>query len=279
VAEHPGPPEGLIGEAPGAMTIEFLAGKQPKRRAPSPLVDVERKLILFWMHRCGSTASQLWFFQMAGLGRRMAGKGASELAKAWYAEHENLYRDLEPYYADPSFLKVAVIRNPLERAVSAFSVVTDTISGSQWRAVERSIANPDPDRRLTFLEFLDFLELNDLAAANYHWRLQTAQDWYDRALPDVQFVRVESLQDDLARMSARLGLRKEKVRPSSATTKIERNLRGLDVKTMTRADLARVFGRDRRGVIRFPDYSHFLDAGTTARLKSLYARDFDVLGY
>jgi hypothetical protein len=258
--------------------IEFIPSAQPKRRAPSPLVSVEKKLILFWMHRCGSTASQLWFFR-AALGRRMKGKGASELAKTWYAEHEELYRDLRAFYADPSFLKIAVIRNPFSRAVSAFSVVTDTISGSQWRAVSRSIRNPDPDRRLTFLEFVEFLEQTDLATANYHWRLQTAQDWYDLGLADIQFVRLESLQADLDRMSGRLGMAAETIRRASATSRVETDLSGIDVKALTRAEMARIFGRDHRGVIRFPDYSHFLDDSVRARLKKLYARDFAVLDY
>jgi hypothetical protein len=260
------------------MAIEFIPGAQPKRRAPSPLVSVEKKLILFWMHRCGSTASQLWFFR-AAMGRKMKGRGASELAKVWYAEHEELYRDLRSFYADPSFLKIAVVRNPFSRAVSAFSVVTDTISGSQWRAVSRSIRHPDPDRRLTFLEFLEFLEQTDLATANYHWRLQTAQDWNDLGLADTQFVRLESLQADLDRMSHRLGIAAEPMRRASATSKVERDLTGIDVKTLTRSDMARIFGRDQRGVIRFPEYSHFLDDNVRARLKKLYARDFAILGY
>lgn len=209
----------------------------------------------------------------------MKGKGASELAKSWYAEHEEQYRDLRPFYADPSFLKIAVVRNPFSRAVSAFSVVTDTISGSQWRAVSRSIRDPDPERRLTFCEFLEFLEQTDLATANYHWRLQTAQDWYDLGISDVQFVKLESLQSDLDRISQRLGIAAEPMRRASATTKVERDLSGIDVKTLTRAGMARIFGRDHRGVIRFPDYAHFLDDDARIRLKKLYARDFDVLGY
>jgi len=261
------------------MTIEFLPESQSKRRAPAPLVDTKKKLILFWMHRCGSTASQLWFFRAVGMGWRMKCKGASVLAKEWYAKHAEQYRNLTPFYADPSFLKVAVVRNPFSRAVSAFSVVTDTISGSQWQAVSRSIRDPDPERRLTFLEFLDFLEQTDLATANYHWRLQTAQDWYDRALSGVQFVRLESLQADLDAISKRLGVSAEPIRRASATTKVEKDLSGVDVKTLTRADMARLFGRDRRGVIQFPAYDHFLDAAVRERLKRLYARDFEVLGY
>jgi hypothetical protein len=229
--------------------------------------------------RCGSTRGQLWFFQAAGWKDRMAGKGASQIAPLWYAEHTEVYEDLRPYYEDPSFLKIAVVRNPLTRAVSSYSVVTDSISGSQWRAASQSLKEPDPERRLTFVEFIDFLESIDLATGNYHWRLQTAQDWYDMKLPDVQFVRMESLQEDLDRMCKLLGQPRIPMKRSSATTKVPEDLSGVDVASLTRAELGRVFGRDRRGVIQFPDYGYFLTKETSERLKRLYARDMDVLGY
>ena len=259
--------------------MEFLPDAQPKRRSPQPLVDPSNKMMLFWMHRCGSTTAQLWFFQIAGWKNRMAGKGASQLSPLWYEEHAEIYRDLAPYYDDPAYMKIAVVRDPLSRAVSAFSVVTDTISGAQWRAVSRSLANPNPETRLTFNEFLDFLEQNDVRKANYHWRMQTASDWYEQKLAGVQIVKLESLQEGLDRLAVRLGQRPISMKRSSATTKIERDLSRIDVTTLNRKQLAEIFGRDRRGVIQFPDYRRFLNAETKARIAKIYARDFDVLGY
>jgi hypothetical protein len=259
--------------------VRFLPGKQPKRDAPKPLVDPANKLILFWMHRCGSTTGQLWFFNMAGWEKRMRGKGASQLSPEWYAEHAEAYEHLAEHYRDPSFLKVAVVRDPLERAVSAYTVVTDTKSGSQWRAASRSIAEPDDMRRLSFNEFLDFLETEDLATANYHWRLQTAQDCFDLALPDVQLARLETLQEDLDRLAKRMGKKPVSMRLNSAQTKVDDKLKDVDITSLVRSDFERLFGLDKRGIIRFPHYSRFLTEKTIPRLAKLYARDFEVLGY
>ncbi|MGA9794665.1 MAG: sulfotransferase family 2 domain-containing protein [Rhizomicrobium sp.] len=261
------------------MAVQFIANAQPRRRNPAPLVDPVSKTMLFWMHRCGSTTAQLWFFEIAGWKSRMAGKGASHLSPLWYEEHADLYRDLASCYDDPSFLKIAAVRNPLSRTVSAYSVVTDTVSGAQWRAVSRSIRDPDPEKRLTFNEFLDFLEQNDVRKANYHWRMQTASDWFERKLPGVMLVKLESLQQDLDRLAVRLGKRPIAMKRSSATTKTSRDIGNIDITNLNRADFARLFGRDRRGVIQFPDYRHFLNAETTARIAKIYARDFEVLGY
>ncbi len=261
------------------MSVRFLANKQPERGAPKPLLDPVNRIILFWMHRCGSTTGQLWFFNVAGWEKRMKGKGASQLAPEWYEEHKTAYEHLQDYYRDPAFTKIAVVRDPLERAVSAYTVVTDTKSGSQWRAAQRSIAEPDDERRLTFNEFLDFLETEDLAATNYHWRLQTAQDCFDLALPDVHLAKVETLQEDLDRLARRMGKKPVAMRMNSAQTKVDDTPRGLDVTSLTRADFLKAFGVDKRGVIRFPHYTRFLTEQTVPRLARLYARDFEVLGY
>jgi hypothetical protein len=259
--------------------VQFLRGRQPERAAPKPLVDPVNKIILFWMHRCGSTTGQLWFFHVAGWEKRMKGKGASQLAPEWYAEHAEAYERLDEHYRDPSFLKIAVVRNPLSRAVSAFSVVTDTISGSQWRAVSRSIAEPDGERRISFEEFLDFLEGENLATANYHWRLQSAQDCFDLALPDIELARLETLQQDLDRLCGKMGKRPVAMRMNSAQTKVDDRLLDVDISRMVRSDFARAFGRDKRGVIRFPDFSRFLNERTIPRIARLYAKDFETLGY
>src|ERR1700684_329649 len=190
-----------------------FVGNQQVYGPPRPLIDPASKLILFWTHRCGSTSAQRWFFELAGWKHRMPrmaarlffraignrerarSYGVGELAGLWYEAHKDIYADLNACYRDPSFLKIAVVRHPLPRAVSAFASVIGSKSGLQWRAVARSMEQPDDERRLSFVEFLDFLETIDLATANYHWRLQTAQDWRD--LAGVQLVRLERLRPEL----------------------------------------------------------------------------------
>ena len=261
------------------MGTVLLPDRQPIRAAPRPLVDPQSKLILFWMHRCGSTTGQLWFFNIAGWKDRMRGRRASELAAMWYAEHAEVYQNLHEFYGDPSFLKLAIVRHPLLRAVSSFTVVTDTISGAQWRAVAKSLRFPDDERRLSFLEFLDFLESIDLSSANYHWRLQTAQDWYDVPIPDIQIVRLESIQERLDQVCRQLGKRSLELRTNSAQSVSPTRIPPAEIVNFTRADFARAFGRDMRGVICFPEYSSFLNSDTIGRLVRLYERDFIRLQY
>jgi Sulfotransferase family len=257
--------------------VVLLPNSQPVHPPPRPLVDPESRLILFWMHRCGSTTAQRWFFELAGWGNRMQGVGTGELAAAWYREHAAAYENLPAHYRDPSFLKVAVVRHPLSRAVSSFTVITDTKSGLQWRAVVASLAAPDDERRLTFLEFLDFLEGIDLATANYHWRLQSAQDW--PGLPGTQLVRLESIQSGLDEVCRRLGKRPLPLKINSPQTKRATDIAKQEIVNFTRADFARTLGHDRRGIICFPTYTKFLTAETVDRLTKLYERDFAVLHY
>jgi hypothetical protein len=108
--------------------------------------------------------------------------------------------------------------------------------------------------------------------------LQTAQDCFEQALPDLKLARVESLQEDLDALCRLIGKRPIAMRMNSAQTKV-RAADGRDVPALVRSDFARLFGRDRRGVICFPDFSRFLDRRTVPRIARLYARDFEVLGY
>lgn len=275
--------------------IRLIPGAQLQYPAPKPLVDPKNKLILFWSHRCGSTSAQRWFFELAGWKHRMPrlaarlffrmtgnpqrarGLGVGELAQLWYAAHDDIYADLNAVYRDPSYLKIAVVRHPLPRAVSAFSTVIGSKSGLQWQAVARSLLAPDNERRVSFREFVDFLEAIDLATANYHWRLQTAQDWPQ--VDDVQLVRVEQLKPALDRMCLLLGRKPIRVWNHSAQTKLSMAVSDEQILSYTRADLARVFGFDRRGLIRLPPYASFLTDAVAARLCRVYASDFTRLGY
>jgi hypothetical protein len=261
------------------MTVAFRTDRQPPLPPPRPLVDTHNKLILFWMHRCGSTTAQRWFFEIAGWKERMSGRGAGELSAMWHAEHAEAYENLQQLYRDRSFLKVAVVRHPLIRAVSAFTVVTDTKSGAQWKAVTSSLETPDPERRLSFLEFLDFLERENLEAANYHWRLQTAQDWQELPPADVQMVRLEAIQAGLDNVCRLLGKKHVPLRINSAQSTCRTEIPSAEIVNFTRKDFAGAFGFDKRGIVRFPEYSKFLSPETIQRLATLYDRDFAQLGY
>lgn len=261
------------------MNSHFLPNRQPPRKAPAPLIDPVNKLVLFWMHRCGSTTGQLWFFEIAGWADRMRGRSASELASMWFAEHREVYTNREQYYRDSSFLKIAIVRHPLLRAVSSFAVVIDTKSSAQWRAIARSVRNPDSNRRLSFSEFIAFLESTNLATANYHWRLQTAQDWYEYPIPDTQLVRLEAIQAGLDEACRKLGRRPIPLQVNSAQSKIDADISRFDLMNFKRDDFAREFGHDRRGIIRFPPYACFLRPDPVRRLAKLYERDLATLRY
>lgn len=261
------------------MTAAMLPDRHIAHPPPRPLVDPQSKFILFWMHRCGSTTGQRWFFEIAGWKDRMRGRGAGELSSMWYAEHPEAYENRQEYYRDPSFIKLAIVRHPLIRAVSSFTVVTDTKSGAQWKAVAGSLKAPDHERRLTFLEFLDFLESENLETANYHWRLQTAQEWYDFPVSDVHLVRLESIQPGLDNICRMLGKKPLPLRINSAQSTCRTNISQSDIVNFTRKDFARAFGHDTRGIIRFPEHSKFLTADTIQRLITLYQRDFTRLAY
>jgi hypothetical protein len=251
---------------------------QPVYPPPEPLIDPDRKVLLFWTHRCASTTAQDWFLRLSGWRERHKELSVSKIVPLWKEENREAYDNLDRAFQDESYLKIAVVRNPLSRIVSSFSVVIDTATGTQWKAIARSLDKPDDDRRINLLEFLDVLEQIDLKTANYHWRLQSAQYWHERNLANVEIARVESLASDFARIDQKLGAN-IKLKTYSATGRTAFDGNPEDLLTMTRPDFERVFGRDKRGRIQFPDYKLFLAPIVRERVISIYRDDFRALGY
>jgi len=170
-----------------------------------PLVDPDRRLVVFWTPRCGSTTLLTWFFHAIGLGDELRSRSAHTLRVAWQREHGPDAAELAELYRRPDVRTVVVCRDPIERAVSSYYLAL-TSTSSQWNAIREARPELDETRRLSFDGFLDYLESVDLETCDLHWRLQSAQDWHRLGLDVDRFVRTESLAEDLEALGRDTGL-------------------------------------------------------------------------
>lgn len=254
-------------------------------RAPDdhPMVDRERGLVFFWTPRCGSTTFLIWFFHLIGWGKRLASASAHQLRAEWYSEHESLLGDESLVYRDPGLRRFVIARDPYSRAVSSHYLILTSQPAKQWRSVELALPAADEERRLSWYEWLDFLEQEDLETCNVHWRLQSAKRWWELRA-EVELLRTETLDGQLTALGEDLGVPDLPLRRASSTPRYEGSLDGVDVRTLARPALAKLMGREARpgkadGKLRFPSSSAFLDSESTARLTRLYARDLEALEY
>lgn len=119
--------------------------------------------------------------------------------------------------ADPAYLKVALLRDPVDRLLSAYFekfVVNRTMpanaphTGTVVRPVQaaQGLAAPDYDRGITFRDFVEFVTAQDPARLDPHWRPQhlylQGMSW-DRLYP---LARLDAMIDMLEERSGRSGL-------------------------------------------------------------------------
>ncbi|WOJ95053.1 sulfotransferase family 2 domain-containing protein [Congregibacter variabilis] len=206
-------------------------------RTPVPLVNLERKFILFTNAKCGGTGLKAWFLSSLDLESsfcsfsRAASHYGLRHALSWFLRYRgfpgahlprhdddsiriftNIYRRstsqaVEESIRSDQFFKVIVVRDPYDRLVSAFvDKFCTTEAGKPWvqqviRQVNAGVSNGGASAAtITFSQFVDYLSKQNLSKVDEHWRPQSCvlQD----VSPD-QIVSLDSLAAGLRSLEDR----------------------------------------------------------------------------
>lgn len=258
---------------------------------PFPLINFEKRVAFHWMPRCGCTTLTSWFFDGLGRRREIEQLGTTERgAGLSYAELVHLYRDtvwnpsLEPQRveavaANPAFERCVLVRDPYKRPVSSY---LGYMRGA-FDFFRAAFAMPDLTQeqiqtQFSFRRFVSLLDRVDLDDCDPHLMRQSALPcWRGGPEPD-HVLCVETLDEDLKRLSASLALPPpadshlvRKKAPHKATS----GLPDLDYRSIEA--LAAKAGEPGRKV--FPLNMVFYDAELRTQVRRLYAEDFVRLGY
>ncbi len=273
---------------------------------PVPLVDPARRLVLFTNGKCGGTTLKSWFFANLDLPGFEANplRFAMTFGPKFVYSHFNSGRKLTPragQATDPEqvrrmtifyrrafcapavasgrtagFFKFAVVRNPEDRAVSAF---LDKFCGdnrdTSWVRTAAAAAHPDSDP--SFMDFLAYIDCVDEAACDPHWRRQSYV--LDARVLDA-FVRLEHLAEDFRAIADRVG----DAHFGKLELKLKRNLSAIDaaaappVGDMTGLRASEIAAwRAARGY--FPPKDALVTDVSRAQIRRAYARDYALLPY
>lgn len=273
---------------------------------PVPMIDPVHRFVLFTNGKCGGTTLKTWFFanlDLAALerrpaaflaafgpgyvwrhlraGRKLLPRGARLRELDAVRRFTNFYRKA---YCAPrlaadgarGFYNFAVVRHPDDRAVSGF---VDKICGEDrdepWarEVVERA----GKDGALSFNGFLDYLEFVDEGACDPHWRRQS-YIFGDRRMD--AFVRLEHLEEDFRKIARRvgdahLGVFGDKRQVNRYDPALQAAAMAANAPDMPSTEL--IAWAAEHGA--FPPKEAFLTPAVRARIRRIYARDFDVLPY
>lgn len=225
-----------------------------------PLVDPQRKVVLALTPRAGCTICTQMFFREMGL--------LDEALRydPWVHKYRiEVYNEKNPFsgsvLTDPGYFRMKVVRDPYRRAVSSYRFVMQRHS----LLVPEDLA----EEELTFRGFLNFLETQDLSAADVHYGLQ--KDCFERKMPDVyhRIIKIESLAEDIAEVNRFLGTRYDPTGLKSPHHAC------YDAGIMQFA--ADQKWRDIKDSL--PHYSFFYDESAARQVRALYREDFETYRY
>jgi hypothetical protein len=229
---------------------------------PYPVVDAERKIMMFFSAKAGSKRAVATFFAHLGIlddvyeftGRRDCTKVHKYRIHRFERRAMTVNADPEACYA------FKVVRNPWQRAVSSFIQIC------------RYPRLPFPcDRRqeMSFVDFLNVLKQIDLDRCDIHVRRQWSNERVERSLNRI--VRIENWDEDMEQVSRETPLR---IDPAIAQQEFRHHV----AKTGTCAgDAASLPFREIGDAV--PPYAFFFNQHTTQLIRELYALDVQNYGY
>ena len=175
---------------------------------------------------------------------------------------------------NPDFLKFAIIRDPLERVVSAYLnkfVATRRFHPIQLQSVKAYMEllddSIDPERSLTFRQFVRLICKQSDADLDKHWRpqktfLHRQEDFLDWLVPQ------DRLQDFLPVVESHLGQSISRSRPDNCTSYSKSGIT---------EDVTRLSPRRLRNLGLQPDKEEFLLPELKERLRQRYIQDIELL--
>lgn len=277
---------------------------------PYPLINTEKKFILFTNAKCGGTTLKSWFVDSLDLENTFSDTFQAlrhygfYFVFKWYkfqfANHDlqrikfynpylrrfvKIYRKatyskIKKHLRDPAFIRVAVTRNPYDRLVSGFA---DKFCGKDLRRPwvqevikQANSLEAEGNNRITFSQFVDYLYARDLKDVNGHWRNQT------HILNGVELDQIIDLNDmsmKLPELSKALGIDTnivfDKKRQSNSYKK-SKNIHSPEaVYDISNKELIKF--KKEHGF--FPDKDAFYNEDIRQKVRAIYKDDFEMLNY
>lgn len=248
-------------------------------------ISHEKKFVIFWSPKCGSTAVSKWFIHNIfeseklpqALNRRM-------LAKFGYTCHTEKAQE---FVLNENYKSIFLCRNPYTRSVSTFLnkfYVKHSIPILNYDDLEpfaqSFVDNFNKYRQracklfnISFIEYLKFIQICMLEGLyiDRHWETQIPRNINLCVIPDF-IIRQESLAEDLGKINQSLGLKSYLPEISNKTS--YNSLYQTESRDFS--SQSNKFCHNRYIAL---GYNNLINASTATLISEIYQRDFDYFEY
>ena len=254
-------------------------------RPPFPMINKQKKFIMFWMPRCGCTTSLYWFFRSLNLQEEIDKmspyfskledqiqyyRGAvwdRQYYEKGHFEPTQIINSLE----DPEYFKFVIIRNPYSRIVSCyFGMMSNPFQINML--ISLGLPVTDINKKVTFSQFVCFLFNLDLFNFDFHLRYQTTNVCWSDNFQLGFVIRLEKLEQGLNYINSKFNLQVP-IGKLHYTPKYvpQEDICYADTYFDQLSEICKSNGR--------PHYTSFYNSVTKANVYNLYKADIDKLQY
>lgn len=242
---------------------------------PIPLIDKDRGLAVFFSAKSGCTFVSKWFFyQNNHIQKALTFHPfIHQYRNKVYKKSKHFEESKKDFIRKKGkgYLKIKVVRNPFERAVSSYVHFLVMIK-LRDREIRKDFDITFKEIRHSFSEFLDLIKELDIENCNIHWR-QQYQVIEDKM--DIDYiVDLKKSTDKLQEIETLQGLKPSKNIESLVHSKHH---------TKKKKSLDHVFCGNRRFTFKVknsrPAYSCFYNEEIEKKVIEIYKADFEKYGF
>ena len=166
---------------------------------PIPILYPEKRLILLWNAKSGSTFAIKWMFAQMGLLEK-----ASKYHNWVHNYRSNVYYKSKDYKAGEqlflnnlkSFNAIKIVVNPFKRAVDSY--IQACIHGYEDKKLSVFLKrNINPKIRFSFREFADYLSSIDITGCDIHHKMQTSELERKDYLRSLKIIHLEDSMQEI----------------------------------------------------------------------------------
>ena len=244
---------------------------------PRILINADKKLVVFWSAKAGSTFILKWFLFHAGL-LEQAKKHSSwihDYRQTLYHSEKYLKTLNQPLEGWRKFRSLKLVRNPFSRAVSSYIHCLYMIKINIESAILLMTRNRSEKlkEKYSFAEFVERLEEVDIMKCNMHWRSQIHKAEIGKNFKLNFLVKLENAHNRLPKVENRLNLK-----PSNLSN-FSKSIHHNQVKEGSSFEFIGNTPFDDSVRLDTPNYKGFYNKTLKQKIVKIYLKDFDQYHY